>query len=142
MVAMGSSTTGGTGAYPADSSWVRRFSNYYKNHLNLADTVYNLGWGGASSYKGMPSSYIPPPNRQGPDPGYNVTRAVNQLSSLPTPSNGVVIVNYPTNGYDTLSIAEVLNCLQIIYDSATRLGNKCFVTTTQPREVVASIPRQ
>jgi hypothetical protein len=133
MVAMGSSTTGGTGAYPADSSWVRRFSNYYKNQFGLVDTVYNLGWGGASPYRGMPSSYIPPPNRQGSDPGYNVTRAVNLLAGLPTPSNGVVIVNYPTNGYDTLSIAEILNCLQIIYDSATRLGNKCYVTTTQPR---------
>jgi hypothetical protein len=49
------------------------------------------------------------------------------------PANGVVIVNYPTNGYITYSIAEIMNSLQVIYDSATRLGNKCYITTTQPR---------
>lgn len=133
MVAIGSSTTGGTGANPADSAWVNRFTHYYKNQLGIVDQVHNLGWGGSSCYRGMPSSYSPPPGREGPDPFNNVTRAVTLLSGMAIPGNGVVIVNYPTNGYITYSIAEIMNCLQVIYDSATRLGNKCYITTTQPR---------
>lgn len=133
MVAIGSSTTGGTGANPADSAWVNRFTHYYKNQLGIVDVVYNLGWAGSSCYRGMPSSYSPPMGREGPDPFNNVTRAVTLLSGMAIPGNGVVIVNYPTNGYITYSIAEIMNCLQVIYDSATRLGNKCYITTTQPR---------
>ncbi|AXY76555.1 hypothetical protein D3H65_22270 [Paraflavitalea soli] len=133
MVAIGSSTTGGTGANPADSAWVNRFTYYYKNQLGIVDIVYNLGWGGSSCYRGMPSSYSPPAGREGPDPFNNVSRAVTLLSGMAIPANGVVIVNYPTNGYITYSIAEIMNCLQVIYDSATRLGNKCYITTTQPR---------
>lgn len=49
------------------------------------------------------------------------------------PANGVIIINYPSNDYNTYSIAEIMTSLQIIYDSATRLGNKCYITTTQPR---------
>lgn len=133
MVAIGSSTTGGTGANPPDSAWVNRFTHYYKNQLGIVDNVYNLGWGGSTCYRGMPTSYSPPAGREGPDPFNNVTRAVTLLSGMSIPANGVVIVNYPTNGYITYSIAEIMKCLQVIYDSATRLGNKCYITTTQPR---------
>lgn len=133
MVAIGSSTTGGTGANPPDSAWVNRFTHYYKNQLGIVDQVHNLGWGGSTCYRGMPSSYSPPSGREGPDPFNNVTRAVTLLSGMAIPGNGVVIVNYPTNGYNTFSIAEIMTSLQVIYDSATRLGNKCYITTTQPR---------
>lgn len=133
LVGIGSSTIAGQGAFPADSSWMRRFSHYYKNGLGLMDTVYNLGFPGANCYRGMPSSYTPPPMREGPVATENVTRAVNLLSDLVIPANGVVIINYPTNQYTVFSIAEIMNCLQIMYDSATRLGNKCYITTSQPR---------
>jgi hypothetical protein len=133
LVGIGSSTTAGQGSFPLDSSWIRRFNYYYKYQLGIADTTYNLGVGGYNCYKGMPSSYVPPPLRPGADINQNVTMAVSLLTGMAIPANGVIIVNYPTNGYDTYSIAEVMNCLQIIYDSATRLGNRCYITTTQPR---------
>lgn len=133
LVGMGSSTVAGSGVSTPDSAWMRRFSHYYKNQLGLADTVHNIGWPGSSCYRGMPSSYTPPPMREGPFPTDNVTRAVNLLSGMAIPANGVIIVNYPTNGYIDYSIAEIMFCLQVIYDSATRLGNRCFITTTQPR---------
>jgi hypothetical protein len=133
MAAVGSSTTAGTGAFPSDSSWVRRFSYYYKNQSGILDSAYNLGVGGYPVYKGMPSTYVPPPGRDGPDPSKNVSKAVSLLSDVAIPSNGVIIINYPTNGYDVYSIAEIMNCLQIMYDSAVMGGNKCYITTTQPR---------
>ncbi len=133
LVGMGSSTVAGQGAFPLDSSWMRRFSFYYKNGLGLVDTVYNIGISGSSCYRGMPSSYTPPPMRESPFPTDNVTQAVNLLSGMAIPANGVVIVNYPTNQYTVYSIAEIMFCLQVIYDSATRLGNKCYITTSQPR---------
>lgn len=133
MVAIGSSTTAGTGSWPFDSSWVNRFRHYYVTQQGVASEVHNLGVGGYNCYHGMPTSYIPPGNRPGPQPSNNVTRAVNLLAGMAIPANGVIIVNFPTNAYDTLSIAEIMNCFQTIYDSATRLGNKCYITTTQPR---------
>lgn len=134
LVGIGSSTTAGEGSSPReDSSWIRRFNHYYKYQLGIADTTYNLGIGGYTCYKGMPSTYVHPIGRDGADVDKNVTTAVNLLMGMPIPGNGVIIVNYPTNGYDNYTIAEIMTCLQTIYDSATRLGNRCYITTTQPR---------
>lgn len=133
MAGIGSSTIAGQGAFPPDSAWINRFRHYYQNELGIVDAVHNLGWPGSSCYRGMPSSYTPPSGREGPDPANNVTRAVTLLGGMAIPANGVIIVNYPTNKYIEYSIAEIMQCLQVIYDSATRLGNKCYITTSQPR---------
>jgi hypothetical protein len=133
MSAIGSSTTGGTGSFPLDSSWVRRFSYYYKNQLGLIDSAYNRGVGGYSCYKGMPSGYVPPGGRPGPDPNNNVSKALGDLSGLADPAYGVIIINYPSNEYIVYSIAEIMFCLQTMYDLAVGAGHKCYVTTTQPR---------
>ncbi len=132
MVALGSSTTAGFGV-PADSSWVNRFTNYYKNQLGVLDFAYNLGVGGNTMYSAMPSSYVNVIRPLQPDPTVNVSKAVSLLKTISAPANGVVIVNFPSNGYDYFAIDEVINALQLIYDSATRTGNRCFITTTQPR---------
>jgi hypothetical protein len=50
----------------------------------------------------------------------------------------VIIVNYPTNAYDVLSVAEIMYCLRTIRDSANIKGVPCFITTTQPRTSPAS----
>jgi len=138
MVGIGSSTTAGQGSFPLDSSWMNRFNHYYKYEFGILDSTYNLGVGGYSCYKGMPTGYVPPPNRPGPDIAKNVSQAVAYLSSVIIPANGVIIVNYPTNGYDTFSVAEVMISLQVIYDSAVKKGYKCFITTTQPRSDAAN----
>jgi len=133
IVALGSSTTAGLAASPIDSAWVNRLNHYYKAELHLVDMVYNFGVAGNTFYSAMPSGYHTTIRPIQPDATRNVTKAVGLLKGLPDPANGVIIVNFPSNGYDYMSVEEVINGLQVIYDSATRYGNQCFITTTQPR---------
>jgi hypothetical protein len=133
LAAIGSSTTGGTGAWPIDSSWLKRVNFFYKHTLHQLDSVYTHGVGGYSCYKGMPTNFAAPANRPAPDPGNNISVAISKLQGLEVPSNGVIIVNYPSNEYHIYTIAEIMKCLQTIYDSAVEAGHKCFITTTQPR---------
>lgn len=133
VAVIGSSTAGGTGAWPPDSAWVRRFNYHYKHQLGIVDSTYMLAVGGYPVYKGMPGSYVPPVDRDGPDHNNNVTRANTVLSTLPVPANAIVFVNYPSNKYEQYSIAEVMFCLQTIYDSVLKEGHRCYIITTQPR---------
>ena len=77
----------------------------------------------------MPSSYTPPAGRDYPINGDNITYALP-----PYFNTNVVIVNYPTNGYDTYTISEIMQCLQMMKDSANTLGKACYITTSQPRQ--------
>ncbi|MEP7109672.1 MAG: SGNH/GDSL hydrolase family protein [Ferruginibacter sp.] len=133
MVAIGSSTTAGYITTSPDSSWFGRFSKYYKCRVSIMDSSLNFGVSGAGVYTGMPTGCLPPPGRPNPDMAKNVSKAVAVMQSLASPEDGVIIVNYPSNQYNIYSIAEIMNCLQLIYDSATVSGNLCFITTTQPR---------
>lgn len=127
---IGSSTSAGyfNGEYPKDSSYVNKLKAYYKSK-GLIDTIYNIAVNGTDCYTGMPSSYTPPPGRNAPDPRLNITRAVNFV-----PKPDVIIVNYPSNGYDYMSFSEILFCLQTIRDSALANGIECYITTSQPRD--------
>ena len=133
MAAIGSSTTAGYNSTSPDSCWCGRFTKYYKCQMGIVDTSFNFGVPGTGVYAGMPSGYVPPKERPYPDETNNVSKAVAVLHTLAKPDDGVIIVNYPTNEYNIYSIGEIMNCLQLIYDSATRWGNRCFITTTQPR---------
>lgn len=133
VAVVGSSTAGGAGAWPLDSSWVNRFNQYYKHTIHIVDTTYTLAVGGYPVYKGMPSSYVPPPDRDGPDHSKNVTKANACLSSLPLPYNGIVFINYPSNKLEQYSMAEIMMCFQTIYDSVVKEGHRCYIITTQPR---------
>ncbi|MEJ7586403.1 MAG: SGNH/GDSL hydrolase family protein [Ferruginibacter sp.] len=133
MVAIGSSTTAGYITTSEDSSWFGHLRKYYGCQLGILDTCYNYGVPGTGVYVGMPSSYSPPAGRARPDTKSNITKAVEVLTTLTNPADGAIIVNYPSNDYNILTIPEIMKCLQVIYDSATRDGNRCFITTTQPR---------
>ncbi len=133
IAVIGSSTAVGTGATSVDSSWVGRLNYYYKYQKSAIDTIYNLAVGGTTCYNAMPTTFTPPGGRPSPDPLKNVSKAVELMNDVIIPANGTTIVNFPTNGYDNYSIAEIMSSLQLIYDSATRTGNRCFITTTQPR---------
>ncbi len=133
LVTLGTSTTAGLATSSPDSGWVRRLNHYYKYQLTVLDTVFNLGISGRNLYHAMPGTYTPPAGRPSSDPLNNVSRANHLLSGTIPPANGVVIINFPTGGYDTYSIAEIMSALQLMYDSAIRNGNRCYVTTTQPR---------
>ena len=131
LVTLGSSTTAGVGTTSPDSAWVQRVNRFYKYSIGVLDSAYNLGVSATTVYRAMPTSYVPPASRPTPDTTKNVTKA-NALLSLTT-TNGVVIVNFPSNGYDNYSVAEILSSLQTIYDSVTAAGHSCLLTTTQPR---------
>lgn len=127
---IGSSTSAGyfDNMYPKDSSYANKLKKYYKD-LGRIDTLFNIAVNGTDCYTGMPSSYVPPIGRNSPDSRYNITRAVNLV-----PKPDVIIVNYPSNGYDYMSFEEILFCLQTIRDSALANGIQCYITTAQPRD--------
>lgn len=133
LAVIGSSTAAGLATSRPDSAWVNRINHYYKYQLGKLDSTYNLGVSGSNLYAAMPDNYTAPSSRPDRNPSANISRAVRLLGGLPAPSNGVVIVNFPSGGYETYSISEILSALQIIYDSAISKGNRCYITTTQPR---------
>ena len=134
--AWGYFTVDGTQLYPRDSAWAFKLKKHFKD-LHVIDTLFNIAANSSSCYDGMPSSYIPPPGRNQPYIGFNITKAVCLL-----PKPDVIIVNYPTNQYDYLSKEEILFCLQTIKDSANAAGIRCFITTTQPRDNFSVTERQ
>jgi hypothetical protein len=123
----GSSSANGFGV-PVDSAWAVRLKKYYKD-AGIIDTLHRVSASTMSCYHGMPTGYTPPPNRPLPNISYNITRL---MTRLPRPSH--VIINYPSNGYDSFSTAEILYCLDSIKRKAEADGAICFISTTQPRE--------
>ncbi|MFT3679505.1 MAG: T9SS type A sorting domain-containing protein [Ferruginibacter sp.] len=142
LCVIGSSTAYGyfpspSPAYPKDSGWVAKVKEYYQQYGTI-DTAYNLGaLGSRDCYSGMPSSYTPPPGENYPDPYSNITKAISM-----SPKPDVIIINYPTNNYNRLSNAEIIQCFQIMKDSANACGIRCYITTTQPRNAFDSAGRQ
>ena len=126
---VGSSTSACFGVSVVDSCYVSRLKAYFNKQLPNDTIISNeFAVGGYTVYQGMPSWYVSPyptPALQ-PDPGHNITAA---LATHPD----VVLINYPTNGYDYLTVSEILFCLRTIRDAASQAGVPCFVTTTQPR---------
>jgi lysophospholipase L1-like esterase len=131
---IGSSSAAGyfpaTSGFPKDSAWAYKVKKYYKD-LGIIDTIINLGQSSTTCFEGMPSSFIPPAgfNYPLPNPAINITKAVNLI-----PKPDVIIVNYPSNGYDWIANEQILSCLQTIKDSANIKNIKCYITTTQPRD--------
>ncbi|MEP6748067.1 MAG: T9SS type A sorting domain-containing protein [Bacteroidota bacterium] len=129
LAIVGSSTSACFGASTTDSCYVGRLRTFF-NKQAPNDTSIDNGYavGGYTVYKGMPTGYVPPysdPSLQ-PDPGHNITAA---LASHPN----IVLINYPTNGYDFLPVDSIMFCLRTIRDVSNQAGVPCFVTTTQPR---------
>src|SRR4051812_45930718 len=144
IAVIGSSTSSGYGLpgyvsgnnSSAPDSWVNKLKKYYKD-AGRVDTVYNFSQASTDCYTGMPTGFPVPPGRNAPNPNLNITKV---LACVPRPD--VVIVNYPTNSYDWLSIGEVLNCLRTIKNAANAQGVACFITTTQPRSSFSFAERQ
>lgn len=134
VAVIGSSTSACFNVSPYSDCYVPRLNAYYDTQAPN-DTTFDNGFavGGYAVFRGMPSSYVPPysdPSLQ-PDPAHNITAA---LATHPD----VVIVNYPTNGFDFLPLDSIMYCFRTIRDSANRQGVPCFITTSQPRLSPAS----
>ncbi|HYE54850.1 MAG TPA: hypothetical protein VD996_08410 [Chitinophagaceae bacterium] len=123
---LGSSTSACTGPTSYANCFLGKLETYYAN-MRTPITIHNLAIGGYNVYKGMPSSYTPDPGFNiYPDPARNITAALQN-------NPAVVLVNYPTNNYDTMAVGRVLYALRVIRDSAEAKGKVAFITTTQPR---------
>lgn len=134
IAVQGSSTAYGFGV-PDDSSLAGRLKNYYQQ-LGRIDTLYKIAVSALTCYEGMPTGYAPPPGRPIPDSNYNITKVMTR-----NPRPTIVIVNYPSNGYDYMAIAEILDCLQTIRFTAESQGARCYITSTQPRDGFTSANR-
>jgi lysophospholipase L1-like esterase len=142
IAVIGSSTAYGTGLMnPAEESWVNLTKSYYINQgtLTVSNNILNLAVAGTNCITGMPTGYVSTylnPDFNAPDPNKNITAAI---TSTPKPS--VVIVNYPTNGYDWLPISEIMSDLRRIKQYADSARVRCFITTTQPRNSFSTSER-
>jgi len=133
IVFIGSSTTAGYGTtgYVSggvnDSSYATLVLKYYQN-LGLISTItgVNLGTSSTDVFDGQPSWYVPTGSQRSPLAGKNITAALAL-------SPNIVIVNYPSNSYDFLSITEVMQGFRRIKAAADAAGVTTFITTTQPR---------
>lgn len=122
---------------PRDSAWAFKVKEYFKGTGEI-DTLYNIGTPGIDCYIGMPTGYVPPAGRNLPNPDFNITKAVNFV-----PAPDVIIINFPSNNYTVLSIAEIMFCLQTMKDYANARNIRCYITTTQPRnDFVQLVERQ
>jgi hypothetical protein len=135
LVILGSSTSACTGPSSFANCYVAKLDAYYNgiNHPVNVDIV-QLAVGGYNPYRGMPSSYTPPalpgPYNYTPDPNNNITRAL-QLGA------DVILVNYPTNAFDALTIGQIMFAFRTIRDSGVKAGVPVFITTSQPRQAGA-----
>ena len=108
--------------------YVNRLTNYYAG-LGQPIELHNIALSGTNVYQGMPTGY-PTITVNGqpyaPNPDHNITKA---LSFIPD----VILVNYPSNQYDVMSVHDVLQYFRTIKAEGNLAGKRVFITTTQPR---------
>ncbi|MDO6434383.1 GDSL-type esterase/lipase family protein [Flavitalea sp. BT771] len=119
IAVIGSSTAAGTGASPADSSWVNRFKAYCKS-LGRLDSLDNRALGGTTTFNGLPGAA---------DTTRNITHAVNF-------NPDIVLISYPTNdAVADIPLSTYLANLRTMYNIVVAAGKKCYVCSTQPRNL-------
>jgi len=135
LVIIGSGTSACIGLDPSTACYVGKVNSYYNKQAPFDTTIDNhLARGSTNCYNGMPSSYISP---YGAGSIYAPIKDINITAALAL-NPDVILVNYPTQNYDVLSVNEIMFCLRTIRDSANKKGVPCYITTTQPRTNPAS----
>ncbi|MFT4754878.1 MAG: lysophospholipase L1-like esterase [Salibacteraceae bacterium] len=135
IVVLGSSTAAGTGVSTSDSAWVNRYREYVTG-INGDNEVINLAVGGFSTYKIMPSAFVPPVNRPLSDTNKNITKA---LSLNPD----AIIVNLPSNDISSgYSVMEQLYNLDSVFSLSNQNNIPIWICTTQPKNHLSSATRQ
>jgi lysophospholipase L1-like esterase len=124
---IGSSTAEGTGASSYANSFAGRLAAYYNTH-----TFVNLALGGTTTYNGMPSTFVPPLGRPGPDLLRNITKAINDGADI-------IIVSFPTNDLvNDFTNTETLNNLRIMHQTAVANNRAIYFLGTQPRNTMTT----
>jgi hypothetical protein len=146
VVALGSSTTMGAAATSGDSSWVGRLQAYFRRNTSAGNpdtVVIAMGAYGYTTFKELPTGYVPTVQRATIDEANNVTAAVNLQPDI-------VIINLPSNdvssyGWDgatpPYSTKETMDNFRVMYQYVVNAGIKCFITTTQPRNDMTDAQR-
>ena len=126
FVILGSSTAAGSGVSNFDSAWVNRYRHYLQD-INPENEVTNLALGGYSTYRLMPSDFLPPANRPNPDVERNITKAISLAPDA-------VIINLPSNDVSAgFSVAEQLSNFDTIFQEAQNANIPLWICTTQPK---------
>lgn len=126
LLILGSSTASCKIGETEVNCFVNRLQRYY-NDKGFPVQIANRAVPGEDVYRGMPTTYVPPAGRRTPLPGFNITDGLREE----TPD--VVLISYPSNGYDVFSVQEVMFCLRTIKQTANAAGKPCYITTSQPR---------
>jgi lysophospholipase L1-like esterase len=140
IVVIGSSTSYGYGlTNPATESWVNKMKIYYRDRGIMTDNgVRNLSQTSTNCVTGMPNGYVSSytaTDFRVPDTTRNITAAIKLKPD-------VIIVSYPTNGYDWMPFNDIISDLAVIKKTAEDAGIPCFIATTQPRNTFGSGERQ
>lgn len=114
ITVIGSSTAEGYGL-GATEGFVYKLKEHYKS-LGLIDTIYNLAVGGTNPIN------------------YNYTTALNKGAN-------VLLMSFPSNGYDTYTISQIMAEYREARDSCVNRGVEFYCTGTQPREDFSSVNR-
>ncbi len=127
IVVLGSSTAEGTGASPADSSWVNRYrKNIFQKNTRYA--VTNLARGGYTTYHILPTGTPIPP---GVNVSIDQTRNITQALTL---EPYAVIVNMPSNdAANFFPVDAQLANIALIAQTANAANAGVWVATSQPR---------
>ena len=129
---LGSSTAAGWGTTTYDSSFAGRLLKFYKG-AGIIDSVVNLAVGGYNPYRAMPTGYVPPYDVYAKLSPSDTPAVNNNITAMLRHKPDVIILSFPTNGYDVLTMDEIMQPLQTIYNICVAQGILCYVTTTQPR---------
>ncbi|MDP4246501.1 MAG: GDSL-type esterase/lipase family protein, partial [Bacteroidota bacterium] len=129
---LGSSTSQGNGASTYDSAYAGRLQTYYQG-AGIIDSVVNLAYSGYNIYQAMPTGYVPPASVTAKLSPSDVPDPTRNITALLAHHPDVIILCFPSNGYDVLTTSEIMTPMQTIYDLCTAAGVQCYVTTTQPR---------
>lgn len=115
------------GGLTGDSCYVPLTSNFYIRGIGAVDTIYNKAQSSTTVFEGMYDGYVPPVGYPSPNTSINITAAIAM------PGVDFVIVNYPTNGFDYMTVANVLKAFRDMRAYAEANGKKIYFTTTQQR---------
>jgi predicted esterase len=129
---LGSSTAAGSGPTTYDSAFAGRLLSYYKA-AGIIDSVVNLAYSGFNPYQAMPTGYVPSASINAKLSPSDTPWVNHNITAMLQHKPDVVILCFPSNGFDVLTMAEIMLPLQTIYNICQAQGIPCYVTTSQPR---------
>ncbi|WP_029904979.1 SGNH/GDSL hydrolase family protein [Prevotella sp. 10(H)] len=127
IVILGSSSAQGAGPRDGNNAWVNRYRNYVQS-VDSTINIYNLAKGGYTTYKMMPTGFIPPSD----DDKYktDIERNIDKTLEL---SPDAIILNFPTNDIaNGFTVEEQVANYKLIIDMSRKVGVKVWLTTAQP----------